>query len=195
MSALTAALVLAMASQPACGAGSGVPPERLLAVAQVEADLDPLTIGINGPGGGDVHPATVADAVETATRLIAAGRSIDLGLMQINNSNLASHGLTVETAFDACANLRAGAEHLAADFAAAWRAAHSRYNTGDLQRGIANGYVARIERVLAATAPPAPAPAAVLRQDDTTQATTGDVSLLAEARSRTTALSLLHTDN
>ena len=101
-----------------------------------------------------LHPATKDEAVATARALLAQGKSIDLGLTQINSANLAHDGLTVETAFDACASLRAGAAHLAADFEAAWRAAHSRYNTGDLQRGIANGYVHKVElaarRVVAA---------------------------------------------
>jgi type IV secretion system protein VirB1 len=55
--------------------------------------------------------------------------------------------------------LRAGAAHLAADFEAAWRAAHSRYNTGDPQRGIANGYAGRIERAMGATVSAFTAPA------------------------------------
>lgn len=143
MSALATAAVFALLARPECGAGL-LPPERVVAVVKVESGGDPFAIGVNGAGGGDLHPATKEEAVAKAQALLAQGRSIDLGLMQINNANLALHGLTVETAFDACASLRAGAEHLAADFAAAWRAAHSRYNTGDLQRGIDNGYAGQI---------------------------------------------------
>ncbi len=146
MSALAVAEVLALLARAECGAGL-VPLDRMLAVVTVESGRDPLVIGVNGPGGGDLHPVSIADAVEKARALITAGRSIDLGISQINNANLASHGLTVETAFDACANLHAGAEHLAADYAAAWRAAHSRYNTGTLDRGM--GYASKVERVMA----------------------------------------------
>jgi type IV secretion system protein VirB1 len=120
----------------------------MAAVVMVESDGDPLTIGVNGDHPTTLHPATKDAAVATARALLTQGRSIDLGLTQINGANLAHDGLTVETAFDACASLRAGVAHLAADFEAAWRAAHSRYNTGDLQRGIANGYALRISAAM-----------------------------------------------
>ena len=145
MSALAVAAIIGLAVLPECGAGQGVAAERMAAVAMVESDGDPLTIGVNGSSPVTLHPATKDEAVATARALLGQGKSIDLGLTQINNANLAHDGLTVETAFDACASLRAGAAHLAADFEAAWRAAHSRYNTGDFQRGIANGYVHKVE--------------------------------------------------
>ena len=143
MSALAVAAIMSLAVLPECGAGQGVLPERMAAVAMVESDGDPLAIGVNGDHPTTLHPASKDAAVATARALLGQGKSIDLGLTQINSANLGHDGLTVETAFDACASLRAGAAHLAADFEAAWRAAHSRYNTGDLQRGIANGYVHR----------------------------------------------------
>ncbi|WP_250266057.1 lytic transglycosylase domain-containing protein [Rhodovastum atsumiense] len=159
MSSLTAAAVLAMAALPACGGGLGVPPWRMAALVEVESGGDPLAININGPGGGTRRPATKAEAVTQATALIAKGRSLDLGLTQINAANLARHGLTIAAAFDPCASLRAGTEHLIDDF---WRAAHSAYNTGDPRRGIRNGYVGKIERALSrmpAVAPDPPAAA------------------------------------
>ena len=148
MSALAVAAVMGLAALPECGAGQGVPPERMAAVVMVESDGDPLAIGVNGDHPTTLHPATKDAAVATARALLAQGRSIDLGLTQINSANLLHDGLTVETALDACASLRAGAAHLAADFEAAWRAAHSRYNTGDLQRGIANGYALRVSAAM-----------------------------------------------
>jgi type IV secretion system protein VirB1 len=163
MSALAAGAILSLAGLPACGAGQGVPADRMAAVALVESDGDPLAIGVNGPHPTTLHPATKDEAVATARALLAQGKSVDLGLTQINNANLAQDGLSLETAFDACTSLRAGAVHLAADFEAAWRAAHSRYNTGDLQHGIANGYALRVSAALrlvtaagsaAAAAPP-----------------------------------------
>ena len=161
MSALAVAAIMSLAVLPECGAGQGVAPERMAAVAMVESDGDPLAIGVNGDHPTTLHPASKDAAVATARALLGQGRSIDLGLTQINSANLAHDGLTVETAFDACASLRAGAAHLAADFEAAWRAAHSRYNTGDLQRGIANGYVLRVAaamRMVTATGRGVPTP-------------------------------------
>ena len=145
MSALAVAAIMGLAVLSECGAGQGVPPERMAAVAMVESGGDPLTIGVNGDHPTTLHPASKDAAVATARALLGQGRSIDLGLTQINSANLAHDGLTVDTAFDACASLRAGATHLAADFEAAWQAAHSRYNTGDAQRGFANGYVHKVE--------------------------------------------------
>ena len=169
MSALAVAAILSLAVLPECGAGQDVPAERMAAVASVESGGDPLAIGVNGDHPATLHPATKDEAVATARALLAQGKSIDLGLTQINSANLAHDGLTVERAFDACASLQAGATHLAADFEAAWRAAHSRYNTGDLQRGIANGYALRVSaavRMVTAVSQAAPAvhqPAEVAR--------------------------------
>ena len=148
MSTLAVAAIMSLAILPECGAGQGVAPERIAAVAMVESDGDPLAISVNGDHPTTLHPASKGVAVATARTLLGQGKSIDLGLTQINSANLTHDGLTVETAFDACASLRAGATHLAADFEAAWRAAHSRYNTGDLQRGIANGYALRVSNAI-----------------------------------------------
>jgi type IV secretion system protein VirB1 len=158
---LDPAAVLALAA--ACA--PQVAPETLLAVAQVESRLDPLAIGVNGPGGGASRPRTRAQAVEQATGLIAAGRSIDLGLAQINARNLGWLGLSVADAFDPCRSLAASARVLAMGYRraappagreqAGLRVALSYYNTGHPTRGVANGYVARV--VAAARTPTAQA--------------------------------------
>jgi type IV secretion system protein VirB1 len=130
-----AALTLAAFVQLAGQCAPNVASETLAAVARTESAFRPLAIGINGPGGGSVQPSTVAEAVERASTLIAAGRSVDLGLMQINNRNLAWLGLTIADAFDPCRSIAAGAKVLTA---------FSGYNTGHPQRGFSNGYVARV---------------------------------------------------
>lgn len=162
--ALTLAALLAMAARPECGASFGIEPERIAGMVSAESGADPLAIHVNGPNGGQtIRPASAAEAAAIAARLIAAGQSIDLGLLQINSTQLARHRLTVAAAFDPCASMRAGAEHIAADFNAAWRAAHCRYNTG--RSDCSNGYPERVERArlgvvraLGGSAPPAPAP-------------------------------------
>jgi type IV secretion system protein VirB1 len=113
----------------------GVAPETLAAVARAESSFDTLAINVNGPGGGRVRPASVTEAVARARTLIAAGRSVDLGLMQVNSRNLGWLGLSVEDAFDPCRSVAAGARVLTA---------FSGYNTGSPSRGFANGYVARV---------------------------------------------------
>lgn len=130
-----------------------VAPTTLAAIAITESGFNPLSIHDNTLGASD-YPSTAAEAVSLATTLIAAGRSVDLGLMQINSANLRALGLTPEAAFDPCQSLTAGAAILQADYAggathagqqAALRIAFSRYNTGTPLRGFANGYVRRVE--------------------------------------------------
>lgn len=131
-----------------------IAPETLLSVVQVESRFEPLAIGVNGAPRITVAPTSVDDAVAKARALIAAGRSIDLGLAQINSRNLAWLGLTVEDAFEPCRNLAAAARVLRGGYDAnqasilgeqqALRVALSRYNTGDAARGFDNGYVAKV---------------------------------------------------
>lgn len=154
MSALALAAVLSLAVDPHCGAATPRSEfaQRITAIAIHESGGDPLLIGVNadpsrGLPAAMVRAATAQDAARQARTLLAQGRSIDLGLMQINSSQLARHGLTVDAAFDACRNMAAGAEHYAADVAAVWNLAARRYNTGAIERGAA--YAASVEQVLA----------------------------------------------
>lgn len=133
-----------------------VAPQTLAAVAYAESRFDPLAIGVNRGPRPLAPPRTPADAAKVSRALIAAGGNLDLGVAQINSANLRRLGLSVEDAFDPCRNLSAAGRVLIAgyrpassrpaDRQAALRAALSRYNTGDPERGLRNGYVARIER-------------------------------------------------
>ena len=149
---LTLAAIHALAA--AC-APSGAP-ETLAAIARAESGLRTLAIQANDPAGGAILPATRQEAIERAHALHRAGRSIDLGLMQINNRNLGWLGLSIEDAFDPCRNIAAGARVLTS---------FSGYNTGHPQRGFANGYVARVLAAGAGNVAQAPAPAATLPPD------------------------------
>lgn len=156
-------LELAAAAQLAAACAPGVAFETLAAVMRAESGFDTLAVNVNGSDGGRRHPATREAAAALATALIAAGRSVDLGLMQVNSGNLHALGLSVADAFEPCANLRAGARLLRAGYVAAvhdvadpqraLRIAFSRYNTGDPARGFANGYVARVQAAAEAVVP------------------------------------------
>lgn len=153
-----------------------VHPATLAAVVAAESGFNPLAIGVNGPDAPKIRASSREEAVAAAEKLLEDGRSIDLGLGQINSANLARLGLTLESAFDPCENLRAAAVVLvenfdrhrgqAADEQAALTAALSTYNTGSPTRGVSNGYVARVRerageyRVPALSDSSAPAPAA-----------------------------------
>ena len=153
MSALSLAFVLGLAGDPRCGARPGIEPARIVAVAKQESGLDPLIIGANAdPAHGLPHQSfrstTPAEAIAKASALLASGRSIDLGLVGINAVNLQRDGLTLETAFDPCASIRAAYHHLAGDFeAAAWAVAHGRYNCGRTDCGAA--YAASVQSIIA----------------------------------------------
>jgi type IV secretion system protein VirB1 len=139
------ALILA-----ACGiTGDGA--AILERIVEVESALVTYALNVNG-GFELVRPPRDRDeAVAMARWLLGHGYNFDAGLGQVNSANFARLGLTVESAFEPCANLRAAGRILeecrvraAARFgrgARTVRAALSCYNTGDFSRGMANGYV------------------------------------------------------
>ena len=131
-----------------------VAPETLQAVVRIESGFESLAVGVNGEPDVQVRASTIAEASAAVRALVKQGRSVDLGLGQINSRNLNRLGLTIEAAFDPCRNLAAAGAILAAAYAqarphrtddqAGLRAALSIYNTGDATRGLRNGYVARV---------------------------------------------------
>ena len=149
-------LELAVVAQLAARCAPSIAIETLAAVMRTESGFQPFALGVNGPGGGTILPETREAAVALATDLIfRQGRSVDLGLMQVNSGNLRALGLTVAEVLDPCTNLAAGARILREGYAMAsrgeadpqqaLRVAFSRYNTGHPERGFANGYVRRVQ--------------------------------------------------
>lgn len=148
--AISLATALALAAQCA----PTIAPETLLSVVQVESRFEPLAIGVNGAPRTVVAPTSVEEAVAEAASLIARGRSIDLGLAQINSKNLSWLGLSLREVFEPCTNLRAAARilqdgYVRSDAArvgeqAALKSALSYYNTGHPVRGFSNGYVGKV---------------------------------------------------
>lgn len=147
---LSLAAALALAAQCA----PNIAPQTILSVIHVESRFDPLAIGVNGAPRITVAPVSVEDAIAKAGALIAAGRSIDLGLAQINSKNLSWLGLSLREVFEPCTNLRAASRILQDGYVrsdagrvgeqAALKTALSYYNTGDPTRGISNGYVGKV---------------------------------------------------
>lgn len=129
-----------------------VAPETVQQIIDVESKGNPLALNVNGATLSR-QPRDAADAAVLARQYIAAGYTVDLGLMQVNSSNLAGLGYSVEDMFDACKNLRAGSTVLTTFYRlalarypepqAALQAALSAYNTGSFTLGFANGYVAK----------------------------------------------------
>lgn len=136
------------------GCAPTVAVETVQAIIRVESAGDPLALNANRNGKAvRLRAEDLADAIRLARAEIAAGNTVDIGLMQINSANLPTLGYSVEQVFNPCTNLRAGAAILTASYDSATkthgegqgalRAALSAYNTGDFGRGFENGYVAR----------------------------------------------------
>lgn len=131
-----------------------VHPDTALRLVKHESGNNPFAIGINGPYRLWPQPKSREQAVATAQMLVNAGLSIDMGLGQINSRNLPWLGLTLETVFDPCQNLRAMQVVLLKGYEKAAKthgpgqqalvAALSTYNTGHPERGVRNGYVASV---------------------------------------------------
>lgn len=145
-------LAIATFAHLAASCGPTVHADTLTAIAKSESGFDTLAIYDNSEKQ-QLAAKSLADAVMISTDLIAKGHAVDLGLMQINSGNLARLHLRVSDAFDACANIRAGAKVLVEDYKPpgagmptnpAIDDALSRYNTGDPVRGFQNGYVAKV---------------------------------------------------
>ncbi len=129
-----------------------VAPTTVQQIIQVESKGNPLALNVNGARLSR-QPRDATDAAALAREYIAAGYTVDMGLMQVNSANLPKLGYSVEDMFDTCKNLRAGATVLTnfytlartryAEPQAALMAALSAYNTGSFTLGFANGYVAK----------------------------------------------------
>ena len=145
----------------------GIPLVTLRAIARAESAFHPYALSLTYPrstarehglstGGINFarQPRTRAEALAWTYYLLKRGRSVSVGLMQINTEHLADLGLSVDQLFDPCTNVRAGARLLAAKYEAAaaivgegqeaLQRALSEYNSGSAVVGVANGYVAGV---------------------------------------------------
>ena len=131
------------------------PSSVLVSIARIESGFSPWVIRVNGPVPRVFRPRSEAEAVRLASSLIEAGRSVDLGLTQINSANLAQLGVSVANVFNPCRNLAVAADILNRGYERSLARAgpnrsllqttYSLYNTGDIQKGLENGYVAKVE--------------------------------------------------
>lgn len=153
---------LATATLFAAQCAASVAPGTLLSVAQTESGFNPYAIHVNH-SSVVVQPRSTNEAVALASSLLSHGANIDLGIMQINSTNLAPLGLSVAAAFDPCSSMRAGAVLLteaylhchadSGDEQACIRQAASVYNTGNSIAGFYNGYVHKVELAASVVVP------------------------------------------
>jgi type IV secretion system protein VirB1 len=142
-----------------------VAPQVMAAIVKTESGFNPYAIGVVG-GRLVRQPQNFSEAVATAQALETAGWNYSVGLAQVNKKNFQGYALTLETAFDRCANLRAGARILSECHAAAKRRygeasalarAFSCYYSGNFTRGFSpdrpgeDSYVQKVAGNLSAT--------------------------------------------
>jgi type IV secretion system protein VirB1 len=138
-----------------------VAPQTLAAVVSVESSHNPFAIGVVD-GRLARQPQTKAEALAAVEKLEAEGKNFSVGIAQVNRYNLKKYHLTYDTAFEPCANLKAGGEILADCYTRAFpkypneqsalQAALSCYYSGNFTRGFkpdAVGKPSYVETVLA----------------------------------------------
>ena len=128
------------------------------ALVTVESSHNPHAIGVVG-GALLRQPRRRAEAIATAKSLHGEGWNFSIGLAQINVRNLHRLGLSLESAFDPCANLTAMQTVLSECFERAQpraavagstdaqrtlRQALSCYYSGNWVTGFEHGYVRRV---------------------------------------------------
>lgn len=124
-----------------------VPTEVMQNVVHIESDHNPFAIGVVG-GQLVRQPQNMGEALATVRMLDAQGYNFSVGIAQVNRANLSKYGLdTYEKAFDACANLAAGARILSECYASSgddWGKAFSCYYSGNFVTGYRDGYVQKV---------------------------------------------------
>ncbi len=143
------------------------PLSTLRAVVQVESSGNPNAMQIDFPKSllkrwglaeGTLRLKRQPINQREALNWLAYFRSydifVDVGLMQVSTAEAKRRGISPESLLEPCTNLRVGWQILEDDYRIEKRAygpgqealrhAISRYNTGDAQLGIDNGYLARV---------------------------------------------------
>lgn len=141
-----------------------VPVITLRAIARAESAFRPYALSLNYPKriaaeqglhGGEMflarQPRTLDEARAWTRYLVKRGKTVSIGLLQINSEHAADFGLTWDQLFDPCTNMRVGAHLLTAyyrqaaavlgDGQQALQFALSGYNSGFPLVGFTNGYV------------------------------------------------------
>lgn len=149
--------------------GAQVHPVTMAALMHVESSQNPYAIGVVN-GKLLRQPRNKPEAIATANALEQSGWNFSLGKSQVNRYNLVKYGLTYETAFEPCPNMRAGAAILKecydralpqfGDPQRALQAALSCYYSGNFKRGFVaegKGKPSYVGKVLAAATLPAKA--------------------------------------
>src|ERR1700760_4353542 len=143
------------------------PLATLRAVIQVESNGNPNAMQVDFPKvllqrwklpEGTIRlkrqPTNQREALDWLVYFQSYDIFVDVGLMQVSTAEAKRRGISPESLLEPCTNLRVGWQILEDAYEIekktygpgqeALQHAISRYNTGDPQQGIANGYLARV---------------------------------------------------
>lgn len=127
-----------------------VDPGTAQALVRVESSFNPWAIGVVG-GTLERQPRHRTEARATVVSLQAQGWDYSVGLAQINQRNFARLGLTAQTAFEPCRNLKAMQavllecrQRMDGPPQVALRQTLSCYYSGNPNTGFRDGYVQRV---------------------------------------------------
>lgn len=130
-----------------------VHPETVQAIIQHESRGNPYALNTQVRSH---YPSNREEAGRLLMQAIREGRSIDIGLMQVNTQWLDDFDISAEALFEPCTNIRIGTTILQRNYEATWAkyraekpallGALSMYNTGNERAGIRNGYVGKVAR-------------------------------------------------
>ena len=130
----------------------GIDPDTFQAVARTESSFNQFAIGVVKSSLKE-QPRNLKDAVAAVKTLRQQGKNFSMGLVQVNVKNMTAYGLTDESIFDICENLRAGGEILKDCFSRAkgdeqqrLQQALSCYYSGNFRTGFksSDNYVKRV---------------------------------------------------
>lgn len=141
-----------LALLPICA--PAVHPETMSRIVLHESRGRPFAIGVNDKSKRISQPKTKTQAILLAEQLAAEGYNFDVGLGQLNSTNIKKLNISFDEAFDPCANLAHTSKILKDNYSRALRVsanpqqalelALSAYNTGNFSAGFTNGYVKKV---------------------------------------------------
>lgn len=124
----------------------GIPPGLALAIARVESGWYPWCVNIEGR---DYRPKSLAEAARLARTALALGKSLDVGLMQINSYWLRKWRLPLERVLEPRVNVVLGLTILKYEmrrFGATWKAVGAYHSKNPARQ---KRYAQKVARALA----------------------------------------------
>lgn len=120
-------------------------PATMEVVITVESSGNPYAIGVVG-GRLARQPRNLPEALATVRMLEAAGWNYSVGYAQVNKTNFRRYGLSHETAFDPCVNIRVGGLILHSCYTASRSSAPARADSQyHLTRALSCYYTGRLD--------------------------------------------------